>query len=508
MLHLAISGAMFTDSKVPDIKFEVWGLLMVPLLLITAAGLAWNYQRTEIAVRVTVDGLTEMVHTHQNTVGELVEELGLTLRAEDILSPPAGTPLSPGMAVEIVRARPVEIEADGQLLTLRTHARTVAQLLDEAGLRLNRHDELWLDGRPVTLQAPLPPVQMDGQPPRYARGHVWAGRQAVPLRLSLRRAVPITVNDGGMPFVIHTTAPTVGEALLREQITLYLGDRVMPSLGSRVSAGLRVFIERSTPIIIRADGRTIKTRTRQERVGDALAEQGIAVVGLDRVSPPMTARLKDNMVIQVTRVREAIEIEQEPIPFETVWVPDDDLEIDHRRLDEAGAEGITKRRFRVVYEDGVEVSRILEDVWVAQEPVTRVIAYGRKIVTRTLETPEGPLVYWRKIRMFATSYSASTAGKDPDHPSYGRTRLGWKMRKGIVAVDPTVINLRSYVYVPGYGKGVAGDTGSAIKGRRIDLGYDDDNLVLWRRWVDVYLLAPPPPRYQIRWVLPNWPRER
>ena len=484
-----------------------WGLLLVPFLLTVATGLAWNYQRTQIAVQVTVDGLTETVRTHQATVGELLEELGLTLQVEDILTPPAEALLSPGMAVQIVRARPVEIEADGQRRTLRTHARTVAQVLDEAGLRLHRHDELRLDGKLVTPQTALPPVQMDGGSPRYAQGHVWAGRQAVPLRLSLRRAVPITVDDGGVPFVIYTTAPTVGEALLREQITLYLGDRVMPSLGSRVSAGLRVFIQRSTPIVIRADGRTIKTRTRQETVGDALAEQGIAIVGLDRVTPPMSARLKDNLVIQVTRVREAIEIEQEPIPFETVWVPDDDLEIDHQRLDEAGAEGITKRRLRVVYEDGVEVSRTLEDVWVAQEPVTRVIAYGRKIVTRTLETPEGPLVYWRKVRMFATSYSASTAGKRPDHPSYGRTRLGWKMRKGIVAVDPTVINLRSHVYVPGYGKGVAGDTGSAIKGRRIDLGYDDDNLVLWRQWVDVYLLAPPPPRYQIRWVLPNWPRE-
>jgi len=26
--------------------------------------------------------------------------------------------------------------------------------------------------------------------------------------------------------------------------------------------------------------------------------------------------------------------------------------------------------------------------------------------------------------------------------------------------------------------------------------------------VDVYLLDPPPPRSQIRWVLPNWPVER
>jgi hypothetical protein len=48
-----------------------------------------------------------------------------------------------------------------------------------------------------------------------------------------------------------------------------------------------------------------------------------------------------------------------------------------------------------------------------------------------------------------------------------------------------------------------GDTGGAIKGRRIDLCYDEDNLILWKKWVDVYLLARL--RDQIHYVLPDWP---
>jgi 3D (Asp-Asp-Asp) domain-containing protein len=94
--------------------------------------------------------------------------------------------------------------------------------------------------------------------------------------------------------------------------------------------------------------------------------------------------------------------------------------------------------------------------------------------------------------MLATSYSASTAGVSPTNPWYGRTATGMQMRNGIVAVDPRVIDLRSKVYVPGYGVGIAGDTGGAIKGRRIDLGYADEDLVLWYRRVDVYLLTPVP----------------
>ena len=71
-----------------------------------------------------------------------------------------------------------------------------------------------------------------------------------------------------------------------------------------------------------------------------------------------------------------------------------------------------------------------------------------------------------------------------------------------------MVALESKLYVPGYGAAVAGDTGGGIIGRRVDLCYDDHNLVDWYKWVDVYLLAPAPPAGQINWILPNTPRER
>lgn len=79
------------------------------------------------------------------------------------------------------------------------------------------------------------------------------------------------------------------------------------------------------------------------------------------------------------------------------------------------------------------------------------------------------------------------------------------MQRGIVAVDPRVIRLGWRVYVPGYGVGLAADTGGGIIGRRIDLGYNNEDLVLWYRWVDVYLLTPVPPPETISYILPEWP---
>jgi 3D (Asp-Asp-Asp) domain-containing protein len=60
---------------------------------------------------------------------------------------------------------------------------------------------------------------------------------------------------------------------------------------------------------------------------------------------------------------------------------------------------------------------------------------------------------------------------------------------GIVAVDPNVIPLGTRMYIPGYGYAVAADTGGAIKGYIIDLGYPDGVTVDWTsRWLDIYIL--------------------
>jgi len=51
----------------------------------------------------------------------------------------------------------------------------------------------------------------------------------------------------------------------------------------------------------------------------------------------------------------------------------------------------------------------------------------------------------------------------------GNTASGLPVGPGIIATDPSVIPLGTRVFVPGYGKAVAADTGSAVRGNTIDL---------------------------------------
>lgn len=54
---------------------------------------------------------------------------------------------------------------------------------------------------------------------------------------------------------------------------------------------------------------------------------------------------------------------------------------------------------------------------------------------------------------------------------HGRTATGVPTGWGVIAVDPSVIPLGTRMTIPGYGSGVAADTGSAIQGSTIDLWF-------------------------------------
>ena len=103
------------------------------------------------------------------------------------------------------------------------------------------------------------------------------------------------------------------------------------------------------------------------------------------------------------------------------------------------------------------------------------------------------------------SCAPARSGTPRSAPWYGRTRIGMALKKGLVAIDPSVIPFHTPLYIPGYGKALAADTGGGVRGKWIDLGYEDGDYQSWHWWVDVYVLEPRPTRNKILWVLPNYP---
>lgn len=429
------------------------------------------------AVTLVIDGEIRHIDTRAQNVSQLLKEADVMLSDGDLLSAPLDSSLDVTASVTIERARSVFLMVDGETTPLWTPLTNPADILASAGVIVAADDR----------------IRVDGTESRVADLAAWP----VPVStIRVRHAVTLRIHDEDGSRVIRTTGSTVGEALFETGITLYLTDSTTPDLNAPLSDNLEVTITRARPVEIIADGETIRTRSRGTTVADALADAGVALVGMDYAIPAERAPLQPGMSIRIIRVSESIEAEQQSVPFETVYQADSTLELDQERVAQPGQPGVQERRVRVRYENGSPVSRSDEETIIVQPPVNRVIQYGTNVVIRTIDTPDGPREYWRVLRMYVTSYHPAALGGD------STTATGRTLQKGIVGSDPTILPYGTQVYVPNYGVGEVQDTG----GRRsmplwIDLGYSDDDYRGWHGYYNVYILTPVPPT--IDYTLPG-----
>ncbi|NYF24814.1 3D domain-containing protein [Sporosarcina sp. JAI121] len=97
-----------------------------------------------------------------------------------------------------------------------------------------------------------------------------------------------------------------------------------------------------------------------------------------------------------------------------------------------------------------------------------VLTESEKIPAVSTLTPSAPAVGdGKELLVTATAYTAYCKGCS------GTTAYGIDLRtypnQKVIAVDPKIIPLGVKVWVEGYGEAIAGDTGGAIKGKKIDV---------------------------------------
>ena len=179
--------------------------------------------------------------------------------------------------------------------------------------------------------------------------------------------------------------------------------------------------------------------------------------------------------VQVSEKRVAV---RERIPYDIRYVPEQSAARGQVVVWISGTGGVRQRVFRLLYEDGALVSRVLVSDSLLGLPAGDALAVG-KSVYRGGATNE--------FYMEATAYSPTVQETDGNP---WMTASGMKSGRGVVAVDPKVIPLGSKLYVEDYGYAIAGDTGGAIKGNRIDVFfYSSGETARWgRRSVRVFVL--------------------
>lgn len=111
-------------------------------------------------------------------------------------------------------------------------------------------------------------------------------------------------------------------------------------------------------------------------VQQAVEAAQIELGTLDRVEPPGYTTLTDGAQVTVTRLRESFEIEQVVIPFDRQTVRNESLPEGETRLLQPGKNGLREITYRILYEEGQEVSRSpVKDV-ILEEPVPEIVMVG------------------------------------------------------------------------------------------------------------------------------------
>ena len=227
--------------------------------------------------------------------------------------------------------------------------------------------------------------------------------------------------------------------------------------------------------------------TRAQTVGDALAAAGITCGKDDRIVPRPATPLAAGQKIVITRVHFETQRETADIPFRTVFKMSREVAPGRVRAGQHGLPGVLARIYTAGFVNGKSTHRDLVATRVARAPQDQETLAGIRVrEARALPSRSGTYRRMECFSMVATGYSPYEGS------STGRCATGMRAGYGVVAVDPRLIPLGSKLYVEGYGYAVAGDTGGAIKGHRIDLGNTTHSEAssVGRRRVTVWLLSP------------------
>ena len=449
--------------------------------ILIAGGIALLFLSLQREFTVQVDGTRTRLTSAALTTGGVLKAAGANPAENDCVQPPAGALADPSRLLTLERNRPVTLLAQpgSTLLEASTCSPFAGGVASAAGLLLFPGDSLWQGARKLA-----PSDRVDGATPA----------------LVFRRAFPLTVTENGITRTFASSAPTLGEALAENGYQLTLADLVSLPLESEMNEPLEVTLQRAQPVNITTSGGELTTLAAGPTVGEALAQAGFPLQGLDISIPAESDPLPADGKIRVVRVREETPIRETFLPFSVKYIEDPNTELDRQSIVSAGQQGIQAERERVRLEDGVEVARVTDAKWTVQDPQPEQRGYGTKIEIRTLDTPNGPVEYWRAVNVYATSYSPCRSGVSK---CLNGTSSGMPVSQGTIGVTRAWYSwmVGQKLFVPGYGIGVIGDVGGGIPGKRwIDLAYTDEAYVPWSSYVTVYFLTPVPKT--IPWILP------
>src|SRR5690625_1669767 len=166
-------------------KLVIPSISILAIIVLASVGI---YQASQATIVIAKDGEVETVKTHAKTVEDLFNTLEINVNEHDDLSEDLDTLLEDGMEIEFNKAKEINLTVDGEFARYYTTAETVEQFLEEEYIEIIEHDEL---------------------------SHELTDEIVEGIHIELTNAYRLTILDGGEKQNVWTTGGTV-EQLLEE----------------------------------------------------------------------------------------------------------------------------------------------------------------------------------------------------------------------------------------------------------------------------------------------------
>jgi 3D (Asp-Asp-Asp) domain-containing protein len=303
----------------------------------------------------------------------------------------------------------------------------------------------------------------------------------------------ITLVRNGQAEPVRTRAATVNELFAEQNIDRSPDDALDVDPSSALSDGEVIAYRAAVPVTVIVDGVSHTLRTSADTVGEVLGQEGVAFDAHDRLTPDAPVSIVSDDTIRLDHVSSWVEHVRKAVPEPTEHMISFRLAVGRVKIVQKGSPGEREISYRVTRQSNRTQSprRVMLAARIVRQPRPRMIATGIGDYSAIAAFAErgfnGTIrLAQAAMSMVATAYTANCYGCS------GMTATGQHAGHGIVAVDPRIIPLGSHLYIPGYGHAIAGDTGGAIHGNRVDLGFnnDADAMQFGRRSVVVYVLHP------------------
>lgn len=187
-------------------------------VLLASGGVFGTAQALAKDVEVSQDGIPENVRTWDGTVGEVLEDQGITLGEHDVVAPSPNEEVADGQHISVRYGRKVNLTIDGEHEGFWTTARTLDEVLSERSIR---EESRMSTSRNAAI-----------------------GREGLSVDIETAKKVTLVV-AAEEPRELVTPAKTVGDALGEAEVAVTPDDRVEPTVETPLAEDMTVTVQKN-----------------------------------------------------------------------------------------------------------------------------------------------------------------------------------------------------------------------------------------------------------------------